>query len=345
MTQALLPILLLGFQASTLGVGSHTPQASKPPKQTSSTTQKAKPKESERVLFRKDAVYVVWDSRGLSIRNGEKKHSTRLPDVSLTPKLFSREEILQTKDLISKGVRTKYATSLAGAKRLGDDIYLLPRWQEKDGSTWLEALIHINLRDLDPHEELVGKFEGFSGATKPLDDRLFFMGEKPSVLGRKADGTYGLASYDPASSKFSYKEMGRNLVSSWQVGATTFLCQERTTYGSRMLASVDVASGSRNELVETRGSISLLDYEKPYLVRMTKTQGEALHNLDTGAEVLLPKSPVIKRTKYGIQVMTKDDPTSVAYYSVDRLEKVAGPPPTTTPTTGGTTGGDTKKGG
>ena len=74
------------------------------------------------VIYRKDANYAVWDSRGLTIRKDGRVRNTRLPDIALTPKLFSRDEILQTKDLLQNKKRQKGADALSGSMRVGNGV-------------------------------------------------------------------------------------------------------------------------------------------------------------------------------------------------------------------------------
>ena len=56
------------------------------------------------MLYRRDRNYAVWDDRGLTVRAGKYVHSTRLTEISVSPKLFTPDEIQRTVDLIHSGL-------------------------------------------------------------------------------------------------------------------------------------------------------------------------------------------------------------------------------------------------
>ena len=123
------------------------------------------------VAFRRNQNYAVWDERGLTIRRGEQVRHTFLPDVPTSPRLFEREEILNTVELIRAGKRKRDADSLSGAMRIGNDAFFLVRWEE-DGKPWTEALVSVDLSASSLQPKVLGRFEGVSVAYRPIDDRL-----------------------------------------------------------------------------------------------------------------------------------------------------------------------------
>ena len=51
--------------------------------------------------------------------------------------------------------------------------------------------------------------------------------------------------------------------------------------------------------------------------------GPALNNLDTGAELLLPDKPMVKRTAAGMLVWSTGKPSACVLYSPERFVKLA----------------------
>src|SRR4051812_48053687 len=75
------------------------------------------------VLYRRNKTFAVWDERGLTVRIGKKVRSTHLPDIAVSPRVFPRDEILKTIDLIHRGKRKKGANALSGSRRIGNTAY------------------------------------------------------------------------------------------------------------------------------------------------------------------------------------------------------------------------------
>src|SRR5579862_5160176 len=150
------------------------------------------------VLYRRDKNFAVWDDRGLTLRAGKVAHSYRLAEISVTPKLFSKQEIQKTIDLIHKGMRHKEADSLSGSRRLGKNVYFLARWTDHDKKPWLEALVQVDLSQRHPAPVLLGRFEGFTTADARISDKMFVANGHLCAATRR-DHDWGIASYSPRS--------------------------------------------------------------------------------------------------------------------------------------------------
>lgn len=300
-----------GFTANALGKTASEPLGSPTPPQTN------------RVTYRKDDSFAVWDSRGLSIRHGSFVMSTRLAEIAVTPKLFSREQILQTQADIAAKKRTKEASALAGSRRIADEVYFLVRWNESDGKPWLEALVRVNLGQPKPKPELVGCFEGWSMAKGPIADKLVLLGTSPAVFSRNEDGSWGLAKFDRLKKEFSFTTLGQGLIDAVTLSPRLALAMEQTDYGKVRVTRMDLVSGARRDLAELSGNPSFLDAQMPPLVLVPTNLGPALRNLETGVQLNLPAKPVVRRTVAGILVWTEGKPETGALYSPERFLRLA----------------------
>lgn len=270
-------------------------------------------------VFRRDHNYAVWDERGLTVRIGTKVTSTHLPEIAVSPKIFRRSEILRTLDLAAKGQRSKDAAALSGAIRLGNEVYFLPRWEDKGGKTWMEALVRVDLSSPKPRWQLVGSFQGTSTASKAIDDVLFFQGGKLCVAARAEDG-WGISTYTPSEDTFGFEHLGDDL-RTWHSGG---LFVEATNYGTTLAGHIVGSGLARETLLESKGNARFIDGNKPLLAIVQTPSGPALRNVDTAAELPLPASCAVRRAKKLIVVWAPYDKPKVArVYRAGRWQELA----------------------
>ncbi len=279
--------------------------------------------EDLRTSYRKDETRVSWDADGLNIEKGSYKFSTRLPEIALTPKLFPRSEILTTKDLIAKGKRQAEASSLSGSVRLGDYVYFLIRWTDTDTKTWLEALVNVKLTDPRPKPHLLGRFEGMSLSRRATDDRLFAFGESVGVFTIGEEGKWGLATYHRKTDKFALKEYGVGLSDYIPISGKMFLIAEDASYGKTVIARIDLNTGSRRNLMESNGDVSLVDRNRPFLAEVQTNLGPALLNMETGCVLAIPPRAAVRRTPFGVLIWPSGKPDLASLYSFERFLRLA----------------------
>lgn len=253
---------------------------------------------AQKVVFRKDDNFAVWDSRGISVRHGKKAKSSKLVEMALTPKLFTRDEILRTKTLLGSGIRRKEASALSGAMRLGNDAFFLVRWVESTGKPWLEALVKVDLDSGALKPSLVGKFDGLSLAGEPVDDKVFLLGGALCVI-TKSESGWSLAKYDPALKTFSSDALGVGLVSFTPLGREMGVFVEKKQTGSLMIGRIDLSTGTRRNLHETREPVEILDGKRPSVAILGHSW---LLNLESGAKTPVPAGAGVRRTPAGVLV-------------------------------------------
>ncbi|HVL37912.1 MAG TPA: hypothetical protein VM328_00850 [Fimbriimonadaceae bacterium] len=277
------------------------------------------------VMFRRDQAFAVWDAaRGITVRVGSYVYSTKLAEVAVTRKLFSPLQIRETSRLVVEGKRTREATALSGARRLGKDVYFLVRWDDSpQNRPWLEALMKVDLSEPRPKPQLLGRFDGLSMATRSLDDRLLVIGDTLGIVTRLGD-SWGVARFEPASGTFTSQAIGQRLLSYASLTPRVIMFVEQTPHKTTLLGRADLGSGARRELYESRGSISILDKSSP-VVALIKHEGRlTMHNVETGAQSQGLAGGDVRRTPLGLlHWAPADQPKTAMLLDVERLEVVS----------------------
>lgn len=276
-----------------------------------------KEKSLPHIAYRRDTKWAVWDQRGLTIRVGNAATSTKLGDIAVSPKAFSREQILKNLDLFGQKARYKESDSLSGSVRIGTLCYFVPRWTDSAGQTWLEALVVVDLADTKPKPTFLGRFKGVTAAYKPIDEKLFIVKDKLAVVSKEGD-TWGLSSFDDVNRSFEFSPLGSNLVSYFRGGY--FI--ESTSYGTYIVGQIDLGSGVRKNLFETRTKMVDLSDGSTYAIIRAK-ESTVVKNLKTGGQVTHgPNAYIAPIDKY-LLVWTRDTRTTAWLYEPQRWTTVA----------------------
>ncbi len=269
------------------------------------------------IAFRKGDRWAVWDDRGLTVRDGKNALSTKLGDIAVSPRAFARDEIVKNLDLFDKMKRKKDSDSLSGSMRLGNKCYFLPRWTGTDGKTWLEALVEVDLSQPNPRPKFLGRYKGFSSAIKPIDDRLFLVKNRLSVVSSDG-GTWGLGSYKDDSGSFDFSPLGTNLISYFRGGY--FL--ESTTYNTYIVGQIDLGSGLRKNLFETRSK--MVDLKDGSSVAVVRANGSTIvKNLKTGGQITTAGQAFVTPLENYVLVWTRENRTNAYLYEPVRWTAVA----------------------
>lgn len=276
----------------------------------------------KRLMFRKDDAYAVWDARGLTTRNGAWVHSSQLTEIPVSPKIFTKDEIVQTNLLVQGGQRKRAASHLLGALRDGTKVYLLLRWDETDGNPWLEAVSVVDLADERPKSRLVGRFPGFSLDLRPGENRFFLREGKISVW-MQAEEYWGLGTLETETEAFDSVRVGSQLESIGLANDKLGWFVERTEHPSQVLGRFHTSLLHRRDLVETRGTVRLMDPRTPWIVVIHDDPGVFLQNLETGARMRLPADPGFRWTAFGVLVWSpRAKPVSATLYEPGRWSRL-----------------------
>lgn len=274
--------------------------------------------------------WVVWDNRGLVVRDGEWVFATRLEEVATTPRLFSRDEIVANLARFESKERTRAAAGLVGHEFVGDTLYLEAQWRSKSGEVWNEALVRVDLSRRRPKPELLGRFPGRSAPDAPDRDTLL-SGPGGLMSLRVVEKAWGAATWAPADDlaepgiESEFKPVGENLLSyRWVREGRVLLFVERTLYGTSLVGRADVTTQTRAPLADIRGQVTLMS-ARPGIVRIADRTGFRLRSLETGAELhVAAASAEARSTPLGVLVWTPTaNPAQAALYEPDRWRGVA----------------------
>ena len=124
------------------------------------------------IAYRRDDCWAVWDERGLTIRVGDKLTSSKLEGIARSPRIFPHAELVESLEKVRKGERSAFASGIGGSRRLGNYAYFVPRWLDKTGAVWLEALVRVDMTKPNPKPELVARIPGTTLVRNALDKWL-----------------------------------------------------------------------------------------------------------------------------------------------------------------------------
>ncbi len=274
-------------------------------------------------LFRRDDNYAVWDERGLTARSGAWSFTTQLTELPTSSRFYNRDEILQTMDLVRRGVRTLQATGVSGARRLGNKAYFLARWDDVSGKAWEEALTSIDLDGPKPKPKVIGRFEGRSLATRPIDDDLALREGGLEVVTQSTKG-WGVARFDPNQEIFSFRQLGDKIQSYVPLTATSGLFVESTPYGTTLAGEIDLVTGKRKLLFQGRGPARFVDGGTPRILIATSPMGRILVNTATGAETGIGSNDEVRRSASYVVVWSPASVPAIArIFNAERWTELA----------------------
>lgn len=269
------------------------------------------------IAYRRNDKWAVWDDRGLTIRSGKSVSSSKLGDIAVSPRAFTRDQIRETLGFFEKKARKRDSDSLSGSVRVGTKCYFLPRWTDSEGKTWLEALVEVDLADEKPKAKFLGRFSGFTSAYKPLDDKLFLVNDRISVVSTEGE-TWGLGSYEDSNGTFEFSALGSGLISYVRGGYFV----EGTSYSTYIVGQIDLLSGLRKNLYESRSKAIEMRDGSPYLI-VRNAKNTVIKNLRTGGQISHAGSVQVTTVDKFVLVWSTESRTSAWLYDPTRWTAVA----------------------
>ncbi len=241
---------------------------------------------------------ITFDEKGLGIRQGAAYGYSRLPSLAMTTKLFGNAEINETKAKIASGERQAGFSSLSGFEYVGTTLYLLLRWEEKNGTPWLEALVGIDLSRQQLQPALVGRFDGISYASGRVDDRLEYRDGRLAAFTTKG-AEWGLASMTPETGGKSFTSFGPKAASARLIpGGINAVGMSPSGYGTTFVTLVNLGTSAWRKTAEIRGQIR--GVVEPNILHWREGSQNVYTNLETGAELRPAWDPVPVSTSMGL---------------------------------------------
>ncbi|MCB0825081.1 MAG: hypothetical protein KDC26_02725 [Armatimonadetes bacterium] len=271
-----------------------------------------------------DKVVVTFDHQGLGIRRNNKASYSTFSPIATSTDIMSKDAADDVNRAVANGTKTLEVSSISGWEKIGNDLYLLLRWEDSKGATWLEALTKTSFKNGNPTTTLLGKFEGFSTAKGRVNDKLNLNDNKltvPTLQGNEL----GVETYDIASGLFSRLGVGEvniedaKIIEGSRYGFTIKMSPAKTY----LIGLFDTTQGQHEMAAEIRGS--LVNVYKPSILCYLRGNQKVLVNLMTGAEIALPRDVEIREVTQGLLIWTPGDkPTQATLYTYGGFRTIAG---------------------
>lgn len=243
-------------------------------------------------------VLVTFDQRGLGIQYGKQGGFTGLTYMPTTPKLFSSQEIAHNVELIESGERTARVSALSGFVVVKDRLYLLLRWDDKDGQPWLETLVDVDTSGEAPKVGLLARLAGYSFARGRVSDRLHAAGDTVFVLTRGGEGL-SMESYDTLGKSTSLMPLGTDADTVGPLGSR-FLTVRGTPYGTKILGVFDPSKSKFREFFETRGEVVPSGLRSAVVLR--EAGAKSLFDVSSGAKLAITDDSGFAQASLGVLV-------------------------------------------
>ncbi len=261
-------------------------------------TNQRPPVPSKVFALKEGANWIVWDTRGLTVRTPAGSRSSFLPDIATSAKIHTASEIETIACRIQQGDIKKEASALAGYSLQNEQLYLVLRWSDAKGQPWLDALVRLDLSSKQPWPVLVAKMPGMvltkTGApvdlTTSKDGLLRAIATQGDAWGVESVTTKG---------KPQFLAYGKRLIDA-KIDATgkTIAFVETSSYGSRLGGAIDCISGERTLLLESAQPLDLISADPP-LFRELQGTVATLHAGDSGQTWRYPANSNFREVKDG----------------------------------------------
>lgn len=243
---------------------------------------------------------IILEKRGLGIEVKGKLAFSTLPDVPVSGRIFTKEQIEENRRQFAAGKRRAAFSAVSGYEYLGTILYLLLRWDEAPSRPWLEAVVALDLSQEPLQPRLVGRLPGFSLATGQIDDRLDSRAGDLIALNNRGED-WGLASFRPATGETEFLPWGPRATSGrFMAGGSRAAGLSRTAYGTTLVTWASLADEAARPALEVRGGVRGLI--EPGILRYRQGSATILVNLETGAELRPGWDPVAVSTRRGLLV-------------------------------------------
>ena len=275
---------------------------------------------SERLNIRIGETLITFDQRGLGIQYGGKGGFTTLGYIPTNPNVFSADQIKENTDLIASGARSARVSALSGFEVVKDTLYLLLRWDDKNGEPWLEVLANVDTSGDAPKVNAIGMFDGKSFARGGVSDELYSFADTVYAPMLASDGLW-IGSFDTFNRRLLYRKVAERVDECHRFGER-FYTVTKTPYGMKAIGVMDPAAERFRAVLETRGEV----VPSPLTSALVVQEGgeRSLFAFGSGAKMSLAANDGFAQTPYGVLVWSpKDSPKQAALREPDGWTSVA----------------------
>ena len=255
------------------------------------------------IEYRRDQVFVVWDDRGLTVRDGKVASSTRFQSVPTSPRLRIRDDILKTISAHQNQDLDYRASALSGSVRIGVRIFGIARWTTTSQKTWLECLFDVNLMSAKPSVHVLTVLPGHTFSTHFIGHSLFLSHQKLQAY-IQIKNQWGRWEYNPKNGKASFLAIGRNPVSIVQFPNKEVGFVEKSPIGSFYTGIFDPVEMNRESVQELNSQPMFLTNVWPPVIEAKQRGLPCLVNLDKGTTLFLAQGSQAKECQAGVIIWT-----------------------------------------
>lgn len=263
----------------------------------------------------------TFTKAGLTTTSRNRTTALDLSALATTPKLFGADEIAQNENYIRNATRSAAPSAISGWAVSNKTLFLLPRWVDASGKTWLEAVVALDPEDPGSYT-LVGRFKGLTTASGFAVDRMEVAGGILAAM-TEAEGGIGVATLNPIDSKASFRLIGPKVTDAQFVPDSAFaVTREPSNAGTTVLGLLDTQTWNWRRTAEIRGTV--VDFLQPSIVRYRYAGKERLLNLATGSELPLPAECGVDATPAGVLLwIPQGAPLQARLYSSSTFRTLA----------------------
>lgn len=309
-----------------------------------STIPKRNATPTNRIQFRRDQNFAVWDERGFSIRAGDKLLQTRFAGLLTNSTVQTKNQLAENQALrLGKNLALEAGMCVA-SRRIGDNAYFVIRFMAEHPADNRDFLVSVNLAAQKPAWTALARLENPYFDPEAQYTTLAIV-DDALVWTESGMGTWSICSW-----KFGAKSVKRTrrpgqLVQTRRVSTTLYAFIESSGNDLRTIGRFDMKSQGSRSLAEVRGSVSLLDTVDPWICLSSDNGRFTIHNLQTGSRMSRESPDGIARVGKNLLLWTGGKtPTSAllldpsrwverATWTAPKATPAAAPKPSPKPTT------------
>lgn len=257
---------------------------------------------------------LTFDDKGVGFRKANRATYATYSSIATSDKIFTKEQADQINRDVAAEKKTLEVSAVSGWEKVGDSVYAILRWDDKQKKPWLEVLMRFDFPNGKPRATYLGRFDSMTFATGRVNDKLIAENGKLICVTHGAQSSL-LESFDMATGLFEKKAFGTKFSDAKLIEGSLFgMGLERTPASTTIVSLLDREKAKATPAAEIRGGI--LGLYAPALLHYGDRSRQRLLNLETGAELELPVGCGIEAIDAGILLWTpKAAPTAAALYS------------------------------
>ncbi len=265
---------------------------------------------------------LTFDEKGVGFRKNNRSTYATYASIATSDKIFNKSEIDTINRDVAANKKSLDVSAVSGWEKIGETVYLILRWDDKQSKPWLEVLMRYEFTGGKPKATFLGRFDSLTGARGRVNDKMIAENGKLITVTHSSK-TSLLESYDIASKEFGKNALQDKLADSKLIeGSLLGLGISSTPAKTYLISLIDREKHESQRVAEIRGNIQGL--YSPAVLQYSHNSRTMLLSLTTGAEIIIPNNCGIESVAAGMLLWTpKDKPQAAALYSSGSFRTLA----------------------